>query len=461
MSLRTRLTLLYTLLVLGGLMTFGSLAYGLVSLALVDQTDRYLEQQTDQLLASIRINDRNEIDPASLNDQAISEQVIFQVWSSEGRLLYSHPSVFNEPLTGGDLVSSSAVDTYTSPAGRLRVWSVPVKTLRRDVGVLQVGRSMTFADTTLRNLVIIMLVLGLIIAPASGLAAWVMNREALKPLFEVTHLATSISKADDLHKRINITGKPSSETRQLMEAFNQTLERLENLFTTQNRFIADVSHELRTPLTVIKGNVGLMKRIGSGDPESLDSINMEVDRLTRLVGDLLLLAQAETGNLPMEMRVVEMDVLFMEVYQQMKVLAGQRVNLKITDLDAVRVKGDADRLKQVMLNLVSNAIQHTPDGGAVSICLGKHDGMGTLEVTDTGPGIPPEDLPFVFDRFFRTEKSRKRERGSGFGLGLSIVRWIVNGHEGRVEVESRVGEGTTFRVFLPLWDDPMQWSEAD
>jgi len=236
---------------------------------------------------------------------------------------------------------------------------------------------------------------------------------------------------------------------------------LENLFNSQNRFITDVSHELRTPLTVIKGNVGLMKRLGCGDEESLTSISAEVDRLTRLVGDLLLLAQAETGHLPLEFQVVELDTIFLEVFSHMKMLAGQRIDLKIADLDQVRVKGDPDRLKQVMVNLVANAIQHTPATGEVSVSLGKSDGLAVFTVSDTGPGIPAEDRPFIFERFYRGEKSRKREKGSGFGLGLSIARWIVNNHEGKIEVESQVGQGTTFRVCLPLWDDPSQWAQPD
>lgn len=461
MSLRLRLTVLYTLLVSGGLLIFGSLAFGLVSLTLTSQMDNELEESADQLIASLRVNHENQIDLAALNSQMRSEELIFQVWSHDGQLIYTHPTFFQTPITGKEPVYTSQVNTYDSERGHLRVRSVPIQTARRPVGVLLVGRSMAFVEQAQRQLVTIMLILGLVLTPLSGQAAWVINREALKPLNEITQIATSISKADDLHKRIDLESQPSSEIRELMKAFNQTLERLENLFNSQNRFIADVSHELRTPLTVIKGNVGLMKRLGSGDTESLDSISSEVDRLTRLVTDLLLLAQAETGHLPMDIKVVELDSVFLEVFQQMKILAGQRVWLKIDDIDQVRVKGDPDRLKQVMVNLIANAIQHTPDSGHVSVRLGKKDGMGMFQVTDTGPGIPPENLPFIFDRFFRAEKSRTRNKNSGFGLGLAIVRWIVNNHEGRIEVRSRVGQGTTFWVYLPLWDDPSHWEPPD
>lgn len=461
MSLRLRLTTLYTIMVFGGLLIFGSLAYGLVSLTLLSQMDNDLDQASGQILSSLRINDQNQLDTPLLKSQSLSEELIFQVWSSQGELLYAHPDVFTQPLTDGEVLLSSNMGTYASPRGNLRVKSIPIRTSRRPVGVLIVARSITLVESAERQLVIIMIILGLIIVPMSGLAAWVLNREALKPLIEMTRMATSISKAGDLYKRIDVKSRPGDETGELMQAFNLTLERLENLFNSQNRFIADVSHELRTPLTVIKGNVGLMKRLGTGDEESLDSINAEVDRLTRLVGDLLLLAQAETGNLPLDMQVVELDTVFLEVFQQMKILAGQKVTLKISDLDQVRVKGDPDRLKQVMVNLIANAIQHTPQSGEVSVVLGKKDGMSLFQVIDTGYGIPQEDLPFIFERFYRTEKSRQREKGTGFGLGLSIVRWIVNNHGGRIEVESKVGQGSTFRVYLPLWDDPSEWDEMD
>jgi signal transduction histidine kinase len=238
---------------------------------------------------------------------------------------------------------------------------------------------------------------------------------------------------------------------QLINAFNQTLSRLENLFNTQRRFLADVGHELRTPLTVIKGNVDLMRRMGASDPESLDGIESEVDRLTRLVGDLLLLAQAESGKMPLDHRLVELDTLLLEAMQQMRVLARDRLQMRLGEIDQVLVCGDQDRLKQVLVNLIGNAIKYTPPGGEVVLGLGKAGHQARLTVTDNGPGIRPEDLPHVFERFYRGEKSRTRSRdGKGFGLGLSIAYWIVRNHGGRIEVDSKKDQGTTFCVWLPL-----------
>jgi signal transduction histidine kinase len=186
----------------------------------------------------------------------------------------------------------------------------------------------------------------------------------------------------------------------------------------------------------------------------MDSIQSEVDRLTRMVGDMLLLAQAESGKLPLVKTVLELDSLVLEVMSQMRVLAKDRLRLTIGEVDQVLVCGDQDRLKQVLVNLIGNAINYTPSGGEVVVGVGKEGGRARFTVSDNGPGIPPDDLPFIFERFYRAEKSRTRSReGKGFGLGLSIAYWIVRNHGGQIEVASQVNQGTTFCVWLPLAEE--------
>jgi signal transduction histidine kinase len=239
----------------------------------------------------------------------------------------------------------------------------------------------------------------------------------------------------------------------LINTFNQTLERLETLFMSQQRFLADVTHELRTPLTVIKGNVDLMRRMKQFDAESLTSIDQEAGRLTRLVGGLLMLAQAESGKLPLTLKPVELDLLITEVFQEMHILAGGKVRVHLNDIDQLMVNGDRDRLKQVLINLVANAIQYTPQDGDVFLSLSKVGDQARIICRDTGPGIPAEDLPHIFERFYRADASRSRTRGktTGFGLGLSITKWIVEHHGGHIEVTSKGGTGTTFAIWIPLW----------
>jgi signal transduction histidine kinase len=226
---------------------------------------------------------------------------------------------------------------------------------------------------------------------------------------------------------------------------------LERLFNAQRRFLADVSHELRTPLTVIKGNVGLMRIMRTFDEESLNSIESEVDRLTRLVGDLLLMAQAETGRLPLLMKPVEVDDLLFEVFEQMKVLSKGEQEIRIGNIEPAIVTGDRDRLKQVLLNLGSNAIKFSPEGGEILLSLFVREDWVQILVSDEGPGIQKSEIGQLFERFYRGDKSRNRtKKDVGFGLGLPIAYWIVRNHGGRIDVETEVGKGTTFSVWLPL-----------
>jgi signal transduction histidine kinase len=284
----------------------------------------------------------------------------------------------------------------------------------------------------------------------AGVGSWVVLGRALSPLEAITETVDQINRADDLSRRIPYQEQTEDEIGDLVVSFNQTLERLESLFTSQQRFLADVSHELRTPLTVIKGNVDLMRHIKQADEESLGSIDQEAGRLTRLVGGLLMLAQAESGKLTLVLKPVELDLLLTEVFTEMCVLAGSKVHVHLNDIDQVMVNGDRDRLKQVLLNLVANAIQYTPQGGDVFLSMSKIGDQARIIIRDTGPGIPAEDLPHIFDRFYRAEKSRTRSTASGFGLGLSIAHWIVEHHGGQIKVESKEGKGTTFVIWLSV-----------
>ncbi|NMC81096.1 MAG: HAMP domain-containing protein [Chloroflexi bacterium] len=451
MSLRLRLTMLYTSLLGGVLLIFGTLVYGMVTVVLLDQVDTNLTQTTEQIIAQLKVTPENQFVQQSLSNFQPTENLIYQVWGNDRQLKLARPIGLETPLddigrwAGRPIFRTSQVSGTT-----LRVLSVPLTTARGPVGVLQVALSLNFLEVTRRTLGTVLVLLAFLAMFMSWLAAWLITSRALAPLATVTQVATQITHADDLQRRIPLTGPPDDEVGELIQSFNQTLERLEKLFNAQRRFLADVSHELRTPLTVIKGNVSLVRRLGGVDEESLESIETEVDRLSRLVGDLLLLAQAETGHLPLDKSPVELDTILLEVFGQVRLLAGERLNLRLVEIDQIQVLGDRDRLKQVLLNLASNAVQYTPAGGQVTLALRRVGSQAQLIVSDTGPGIPAEDLPHIFERFYRGEKSRRRSQGSGFGLGLSIAYWIVRNHGGTIEVQSTVGSGTTFAVWLQI-----------
>jgi heavy metal sensor kinase len=455
MSLRARLTLLNSTLLGGVLLLFGVLVYVLVSALLFDQVDRTLNQTVKDILSNSRVGSVGELNVVTLPSLELTASVYVQYWDRDRHLQMASPGIrdLTQPLDGMGLNSSRPVfRDITVRNVHLRVLTVPLLAGERPVGTLQAATNLGLVDSVRNSLLSILVGLTIISMMMAAGASWLSIRQALSPLATVTRTAEQITRADDLSRRIPYLAPPTDEIGMLIRAFNRTLERLENLFTSQQRFLADVSHELRTPLTVIKGNADLIRKLGPDD-ESLDTIKDEADRLTRMVGDLLLLAQAESGKLPLTMAAVALDELLTDVFQQMRVLAGEKVRLKLTEIDQAVVTGDRDRLKQVLINLASNAIHYTPAGGDVYLSLSKSGEMARIVVRDTGPGIPTGDLPYIFDRFYRGEKSRTRSKTSGFGLGLSIANFIVEAHGGRIEVDSHEGHGTAFAVYLPLLDN--------
>ena len=454
MSLRSRLTLYYTSLVGGILLLFGVAVYISVSLTVTHQLDSVLNQAAQTIITSTRIDAQGHLQIIPLSLINIPNDMYVQVWGRDASLVVASPNISLYRKALDPVGMQSMLPVYrdaTVGMNRLRVRTVPLVVGSRQVGVLQLGTSLEVVQATQSTLLVVLLIGTLAAISLVGLAGWLSTQQVLAPLQDATQAAMQITRADDLSRRIPYRGPLSDELGQLIHAFNQTLTRLEGLFNTQRRFLADVGHELRTPLTVIKGNTSLMRMLGSTDEESLGSIESEVDRLTRLVGDLLLLAQAESGKIPLAHQMVELDTLVLEVMNQMSVLAQERIKMRLGDMDQVLVCGDRDRLKQVLVNLVGNAINYTPAGGEVVVALGKAQNQARLTVTDNGPGIAPEDLPHIFERFYRGEKSRTRSKtGKGFGLGLSIAYWIVRNHDGRIDVDSKEGTGTTFCIWLPL-----------
>lgn len=330
----------------------------------------------------------------------------------------------------------------------LRVLTVPVFDGQQQlIGYIQVARLLDNFEIFSRVLSRALLI-SLGTAFASLIVLAMLTSTLFQPLEEIATAARQITRADDLSRRVPHSSR-TDEIGELARAFNQTLERLDRLFRSQQRFLADVSHELRTPLTSVRGNLDLMSRFGSYDEESMAVIQDEIRRMSRLLDDLLLLARADTGGLPLHHEPVELDNVLIEVYRQVSRIE-KPVTVELTDVDQVMIVGDEDRLKQLILNLVDNGIKYSQPGGTVKLSLAKDDSMAYLTVSDTGIGIPPEDLPHIFDRFYRVDKARSRGQG-GSGLGLAIVKWVVQAHGGDIKVNSVVGEGTEFRITLPLY----------
>jgi two-component system OmpR family sensor kinase len=454
MSLRARLTLLYATLVGGILLIFGVALYVAVSITLTTEVDQTLERSANDIIRATHVDSSGELQVTNLANSNLPSDIYFQAWGRDNTLRASSPNIAYLNIALDATSIQRSIPTFrdvTLRGVRLRVLTVPLVVGNRPVGVLQFAAAIEGIRAAQDTLLTVLIFGSLFAITLEGLAVWISTYRSLAPLGEVTKTALQITRADDLSRRIPYQGSDEDEVGQLIHAFNQTLSRLESLFNTQRRFMADVGHELRTPLTVIKGNVGLMQRMGATDEESLASIESEVDRLTRLVGDLLLLAQAESGKIPLSKGLVELDTLLLEAFSQMSILAKEKLVLRIGEIDQVLVCGDKDRLKQVFVNLIGNAINYTPAGGEVVVSIAKSGNQARLTISDNGPGISQEDMPHIFERFYRGEKSRTRSKdGKGFGLGLSIAYWIVRNHDGRIDVDSAPGKGTTFCVWLPL-----------
>ncbi len=451
MSLQSKLTFLFTGLIGGLLAILGLLVYGLVNASLLDQIDQRLSLSAQRIIDGLSVTSENQLISEKIFDFLPVENQYVQIWKNSNQILISKPSVFKTSLDENGLRQGRIIYRNSNIEGmRLRVLTVPIETSRAPVGILQVATDLTLVDITLRTLAFVLVILLIIALIVAAIISWIMTRQTLMPLMTVTEFAKEITETKDLSRRIPISDQQKDdEVGQLIFAFNETLSRLDQILQSQKQLVTDISHELRTPLTVIKGEVGLMKKYKQYDIDSLVSIENEVDRLTRLVGNLLFLSQAETGEIPLDLKLFSLDDLLCEVFHHVQTLAADRLTITIENMDQVEIQGDRDRIKQVLLNLLGNAIQYSTEGGKISIGLTNEEQDVIIKIQDNGPGIAKKDLQKIFDRFYRGEKSRTRSQSSGFGLGLSISQYIISLHHGKIFVESKVGEGTTFIIKLP------------
>jgi signal transduction histidine kinase len=267
----------------------------------------------------------------------------------------------------------------------------------------------------------------------------------------VAQTARDIVNADDLSHRVPYSG-PADEVGVLAKTFNEMLTRVQALFESQQRFLAEAAHELRTPLASMLGNVDLLATFGD-DPtrrrESVTALKRTGKHVSRLLDDLLLLAQAEAGWHLDSLEPVAVDDLIIEVYET-QALTNENVALKIERCEPACVRGDSDRLRQVFTNLIDNALKHSPPGNDVTISVWGEERTVKVRIHDCGPGIPADALKHAFDPFFRAPAST---RIPGTGLGLTIVRWIVEEHGGDVAIESSAGDGTTVTLSFPSITD--------
>lgn len=279
-----------------------------------------------------------------------------------------------------------------------------------------------------------------------SLLAWVTAGRTLSPLRLLTKTAQSITESD-MTQRIAVKG--SDEISELTLTFNEMLDRLQLAFDSQQEFLKDASHELRTPITVIQGHLEMLSYQPERQQETVALVMDELDRMSRLVNDLLLLAKAERPDF-LNLKPEELDWLTEELYLKARSLANREWRMESKGLSPVVV--DRQRLTQAVMNLVENAVRHTQERDAITLGSAVKEDYAYIWVRDSGEGIAPEDQERIFERFARATNHDQEFEGSG--LGLSIVQAIAQAHEGWVELKSRLGQGSTFTIVLPLVSGP-------
>lgn len=333
----------------------------------------------------------------------------------------------------------------------LRVITLPV--IREDtlINLVQVGTSLVGVNETLKNLRFFLFATIPGVLVLSTLVGRFMARRALQPVAKITQAARQIASGADLSRRIPVP-EVQDEIGYLAATFNEMMARLEKSFTQMRQFSSDASHELRTPLTVLKGQSELIlrKQREPGEYQEVLSSNLEeINYMSRILDDLFILSKSDEAQVPLEYSQVDLKLIVEEVCKHLEILADEK-NIKIimAYLEIVSLKGDAHRLRQMVSTLLHNSIKYTPENGEIKVTLQDMGEYAYFTIADNGIGIPESDLPLIFNRFYRVDKARSREEG-GSGLGLCICKHIVDLHHGKIEVESRLKEGTKFKIRLP------------
>lgn len=462
MTLRARLTTYYTIFFAVAMLLLGVGLYLLVRELLLDSVVDELRVGSSLALQAYAIDSQIVTDPRGVQVvqlrppdlRTIEAPALYvQIAADDGSVLARSTSLGSDTLplqeTAREAVLAGREVTTIEQIGATRVLSlmVPLRVDDNTVGVVQVAQSLRQIDRALNALLGALIIGGLVALLAAARGSLWLAEAALQPIDQVSATAAGILRAEDLHQRVPDV-PAHDELGRLTRTINDLLARMDRVFTAQQRFTADVAHELRTPLTAMRGNLEILRRGAANDPamldESLADMEREVQRLTRMANDLLLLAQADAG-VPLRMTTVQLDEVLVEVYRDLRSLADARLRLDLRDQLAVHA--DRDRIKQAVINLVANALQHTPADRGVTLRLQRGDESALISVQDTGPGIPQEQQAVLFDRFFRGDTARPR---GGAGLGLAIARWVADAHGGAISLDSQPGRGSTFTIALPL-----------
>jgi len=457
-SLRVRLTLLYLAFLTVALVTFGVAAYVVAAKRVYDNLDDSLSARVQTVDSSLEALtgplSAQDIDSSRRElDRQASADVIFQIRDLQGHVLYSsQPAsrelpVPNKLSPGKETVSSRRVE-----GRRLRVLYQPIMRNDQTLGSLVAGQSLQETDAALDEIRKVFIFGGLAVLLLTTAPTYALAGRALKPVRQVSQLARDVERTADFTRRLP-TPRAGGEMRELAATFNAMIDRVEQALLAQRSFLADSSHELRRPLTVLRTDIDILNApsLPAEDREAcFQEMRAEAEAMSRLLSDLLLLSREEKqaiGEAPVNYSLLCEQAVARLCTQD----AHHRTVAEV--VPGVRVLGDRERLAQMLWNLLENAAQYTPDGGRIELHLRPVNGFARVEVQDTGIGIAEEDMPHVFDRFYRGQGARAI-REEGIGLGLAIVKYVAEAHTGTVTVSTQPGRGTTFSVDIPLAAEP-------
>jgi heavy metal sensor kinase len=463
-SLRFRLTFWYA-----GLLTVVFLLLGTL---MVSRLKSYLEdnlllsqtRRSRQIAETLLVNVRQTGEPYVANEikslyaPELSNRFI-RVTRQDGSVIYRSGPPNDQSFDPADVPLAGPTPKRqftlkpTLPDGRVLLVAAVRVTAKDDGGsyLVEVGASAQPIETMLNHLRLLLgigLPLVVLVAAAGGS---MLVKRALTPVEKIAGKAELISQ-HNLSERLPVA-RTGDELERLSISLNHMITRLDDAFQNSKRFVADASHELRTPLTVLCGELEDLAQdmhLARAHRERLGSLLEEVERLSKIVQRLLTLSRLDAGEAQSECVPFDLGQLAVTTADQMALLAEDKhISIQRESTPRVPVQGDRARLKEVVVNLLDNAIKYTSEGGAIHLKVGTSNGHAVLEVSDTGIGIPAEAVPHVFERFYRVDQARSREP-DGAGLGLAIVKSICSAHGGTVDLQSVVGSGSRFRVTLPL-----------
>jgi len=470
-SVRLRLTLWYTAAMTMVLVVLAASTYLVLRRNVIRRADAQAVELADSFLSTVEAEMNDPSDAGSLDNgikAAISEHkfrdVVFAVLDLQGHLLG-----ISDTYRADELPANVAHEKFAAPLGHLlapddfgsvhvaqrryRSYVRPfsIKGEGATLVVLQSLRGQTeFLETLARTFSIVIPVAIFL----SSIGGYFLARRSLSPVVAMGTQASRIG-AENLHERLKIND-PRDELGKLARSFNGLLDRLDQSFERQKKFVADASHELRTPVAILCGEaevaLGQQQRTEQEYRESLEILRDESKRLKRIVEDLFTLARADAGQYPLSLADFYLEELVAECAKNVRTLASAKsIVVSCQAEDELTIHADETLLRRMLLNLLDNAIKYTPQGGKVALCCEARDGMYRLGVRDSGQGIPADLQSRIFERFFREDKMRSRGEGEsgGAGLGLAIASWIADAHGGKLELTESSSQGSVFTVVLP------------